>query len=153
MGEPGKKIARRLADLARLDRDAARADERVLRGVDRPDLHARLVAFVKDHDRHAQELSDALKVAGEAVPEEGPAMRGRLLKAVSAVRAAMGTSGALAGAILVEATVNRAYDALLADAELPADTRPLVRAHWEEVKRHLRYLEQRAAVPQEVADA
>lgn len=153
MGEPGRKIEKRLADLAQLDRDAARACERALRGVDRPDLHARLVAFVRDHDRHAEELSAALRVGGEAAPEEGAALRGRLLKGVSAVRAAMGTSGALAGAILVEATVNRAYDAVLADPTLPADTRPLVRAHWEEVKRHLRYLEQRAAVPLEVTDA
>lgn len=142
-----RKVLALLASLAQLDVDAVKAYERALRNVDEPDVHRRLAVFRDDHERHVQELGDAIRSLGGSPPEPKPDLKGLLLGGLTALRSATGTGGALSAMRGNEQLTNRRYDAALRTEGLSDEFRDLIRRNWEDEKRHLRYIEQTLAAP------
>lgn len=147
MTDQDRKVVALLASLAQLDVDAIKAYERALRNVDKPDVHQRLTAFKQDHERHVQELGDAIRALGGTPPEPKADLKGLILGGLTALRSATGTEGALSAMRGNEQLTNRRYDAAMQTEGLPDDVRDLIRRNWEDEKRHLRYIEQILAAP------
>lgn len=94
-----------------------------------------LRAFRIDHDRHVEELSEAVRGLGGTPPSRQDAS-GRMLSGMTAVAASTGTLSALTIMEANEVVTNRAYEQALA-ADLPTDLRALVAANRDDERRHL----------------
>jgi uncharacterized protein (TIGR02284 family) len=129
-----------LNDLIQLDIDAVNAYEQAIKRIDVPQVGADLEQFKADHERHIDDLSEAVRELGGEPPDRSPDLKGFLLEGFTALRSVTGTEGALKAMRTNEKATNARYDDALRE-ELPADIEALVRQNREDERRHLEYIE------------
>ena len=98
-----------LADLIRLDYDAAGAYQAAIDRLENAAFRSALAAFKEDHLRHVSELSTVLREMGKAPPEEG-SMKSLLAKGKVVIGGLMGDKAILEAMRSNEADTNTAYE-------------------------------------------
>lgn len=70
-----KQIISDLSDLIKLDYDAIAAYESAIERLDNAEYKSKLTEFLGDHERHVEELGNAVRTEGGTPPTEGGAMK------------------------------------------------------------------------------
>jgi uncharacterized protein (TIGR02284 family) len=135
-----KETIKTLSDLCQLDIDAVYAYEQAIERIDHSEIRSNLESFKADHERHMNDLSQAIRDLGADPPERKRDFKGFLLEGFTALRGITGTEGALKAMRSNEKLTNRNYEDALSK-DLPADVRELVRRNREDERRHLTYIE------------
>jgi rubrerythrin len=158
MATTNTKAIDTLLDLLQLDGDAIQLYDQALEHVDDFDVRTDLEAFRADHERHVGDLTKLVFDLGGDVPPANLDLKGELLRALTELRSATGTRGALKAMRMNERITNRAYEKAigrpLPETAIYTITRNLAdeRRHREAIQAHLTRLghEDEAAV--EAAD-
>ena len=134
-------IVDQLKGLVRIDLDAVHAYGQALDAINIPEVRRRLTDCRDDHERHVAELSLVLRRMGEEPPvAAAPNANGFLIQGYTAVRAAMGTAGALramkANEVLSNAIYGRAWE-----LDWPADIAPIIARHRRDERHHFAYID------------
>jgi rubrerythrin len=124
-----------LHQLSQIEIDAIRAYTQAIERCRDQELARTLTEFRKDHLRHIQDLSVAMRKAG-GLPPEGPDLPGLSIETMTAAYALTGSIGALMAMQGNEIVTNDAYAQALA-RHLPDDIRAMVERNAEDERRHL----------------
>jgi uncharacterized protein (TIGR02284 family) len=134
--------------LIRIDLDAVRAYTQAIENVPDQAVRDMLTSFRADHERHVEDLSNAIVALGGEPPRSAH-LSGFALAGFTGVVSGMGVSGALMAMQSNEVVTNQAYELALR-ADLPGDLRPLIEGNLGDEQRHLdtirRWLEQSSPV-------
>jgi len=136
-----QEIIKKLTSLVHLDADAARAYTHALDEIDEPAVHAQLVKFHDDHERHVLELSQAIRGLGGTPPQRTRDVKGYVIAGFTAIRSAMGPESALKALRSNEKLTNKTY-ANAITWELPPDIKGIVESNYRDEQHHLQYVEQ-----------
>jgi uncharacterized protein (TIGR02284 family) len=136
-----KETIKTLSDLCQLDIDAVHAYDQAIERIDHSEIRSNLEAFKADHERHINELSQAIRDLGAEPPERKRDVMGFILEGFTALRGITGTEGALKAMRSNEKLTNRNYENALHE-DLPPGVREMVRRNREDERRHLTYIEQ-----------
>lgn len=135
-GTGTEEIVRGLNDLLRLDHDAIGAYQVAIDRLDDQDYVRQIQGFRRDHERHVEELNQAIAALG-GIPENSPHATGVLKKGLQAVASAGGDRGLLLAWRTNEAQVRAKYDAYAARANSwPAAIKELVDRNALDEERH-----------------
>jgi uncharacterized protein (TIGR02284 family) len=135
-----KKMVKKLNELIALDHDAVGAYEAAIERIDVEFLRMRLREFQQDHERHIQQLSQAVRRLG-GTPRERPDAKGFLLKGFTAVTSMMGNEAALQAMRGNEVLTNRTYRSAL-EEEWSEDLRSLIERNYQDEQHHLSFIEE-----------
>lgn len=135
----------RLNDLMRLDVDAIRAYVEAIERIEDTAVKERLSGFMRDHQRHVDELGIAITDLGGAPEEPKPDFKGYLIEGMTRMRAALGDEQALKAMHQNEEITNRTYRRAL-DWDLPTDVREVVSLGYADEQRHIAYIEEQLTV-------
>lgn len=130
------EIIDNLNSLVQLDIDAVRAYQQAIDEIDISNVRDPLISFRQDHERHINDLSDAVRKLGGQPPEVKPDFKGFLLEGFTAIRSKTGTEGALRAMKINEKITNKAYRNAMAWV-LPPDVYDVVRRNRDDEQRHL----------------
>lgn len=133
-------IIKKLNSLIQLDIDAIHAYEQAMKNVNEVSIRDQLAEFRNDHHMHFRELSSVVESMGGTPPEFSPDFKGFFIQGFTALRSATGTEGALKAMETNEKLTNSKYEEASA-WDLPIATLSLVRANYEDERRHLSYIQ------------
>lgn len=128
-----------LKRLFQLDVDAVHAYATAIAQIDDERIKGTLTEFRGDHQRHVADLRAMLERRGAEAPAETPDLKGFLINAMTALRSAKGTEGALKAMHANEELTNKKYEAATVMA-LPDDVMRLIWRHKDDEERHLLYV-------------
>ncbi|MCM2322285.1 MAG: ferritin-like domain-containing protein [Oligoflexia bacterium] len=121
-----------LNSLIQLDVDAIHAYDQAIEKIDVEPIRDELEGFKKDHHRHVEELTNAVRrMGGEPVKYE---------RDLTALRSVTGTEGALRAMKSNEKLTNKTYRRALGWI-LPPEVYDVVRRNRDDEVRHLAYIE------------
>ncbi|WP_375769854.1 ferritin-like domain-containing protein [Archangium gephyra] len=133
------RMIERLNDLIALDYDAVGAYEAAINRIDVESLRMSLRGFQADHERHIQDLTQAVVSLG-GTPRTKPDAKGFILKGFTAVTSMMGNEAALQAMRGNELLTNRTYRMAL-DEEWSDETRAIIERNFSDEQRHLAFIE------------
>lgn len=134
-------LIKKLAKLAQLDIDAARAYDQAIEHIDIPDIKSTITLFRNDHKRHITDLNQQITQLGGKAVEETPDLKGVLIEGFTALRSTTGTAGALKAMHSNEKLTNKTYDDALSEDALPENIRLLLIKNRDDERKHLNYIE------------
>jgi uncharacterized protein (TIGR02284 family) len=130
-----EEVVRKLKELIELDADAMLLYDKALEHVEDPVVTEAFEAYRADHGRHVGELTQLVLDLGGTPPPADRDFKGTLLEAVTALRSATGTRGALKALRTNEKIMNKHYEEA-ADMELPAPVAIAIAARLADERRH-----------------
>lgn len=139
------QLIKKLIDLAQLDIDAVAAYEIAISKIDITEIKETLSIFKTDHERHVDELNEAIiQLGGEAVKKTLD-IKGLLMEGLTYLRSCINTESALKAMQKNEETTNEVYDKALAECDFPPELQDLIAKNKEDERNHLEYIEDRLA--------
>jgi uncharacterized protein (TIGR02284 family) len=135
-----QEIIKNLNSLIQLDIDAIHAYEQAMKNVSEVHIRDQLAEYRNDHHTHYRELSSVVQSMGGDPPEFSPDFKGFFIQGFTALRSATGTEGALKAMETNEKLTNRNYEEA-SSWDLPIATLSIVKANYEDEKRHLSYIQ------------
>jgi len=129
-----------LVELIELDGDTLQVYDEALGHIDHPDVREAVEAFEADHERHIADLTELIDELGGEAPPAKADLKGTVMRALTALRSATGTNGALKALRTDEKLTCRTY-AKVVDAELPEPAAQVVADHLSDERRHLAVIE------------
>jgi len=130
-----EEVIRKLKELIELDADAMLLYDKALEHVEDQVVTETFEAYRADHGRHVGELTQLVLDLGGMPPPADRDLKGTLLEAVTALRSATGTRGALKAMRMNEKIMNKHYEEA-ADMELPAPVAIIIAARLADERRH-----------------
>ncbi len=130
----------KLSSLVQLDIDAVHAYSQAIDSIDVPEVKSRLSDFRSDHERHIENLSQAIRQLGGEPPEFKRDFKGFLIEGMTSLRSVTGTEGALKAMRTNEGLTNSTYEKAL-EWDLSQDVRDIISKNREEERRHIQYIE------------
>lgn len=140
-----KEQIKHIHDLAQLDIDAVYAYSEAISKEEMPDIKDKLTEFMRDHERHANELSKIIRANGEKPPEYTQDFKGHLIEGFTRVRSAIGSNGALKAMRTNEKITNATYERAL-EYSMPEALRELILQNRDDERRHLEFIEAQLAI-------
>jgi uncharacterized protein (TIGR02284 family) len=128
--------------LIRLEYDAIGAYQAAIDRVELEGNPLALQGFAADHERHLQELSNALRELGQAPPQQGD-FKGVLAKGAVLATSRLGDRAVLTAMKRNEEHTNRAYDEVLSRADLDPKLREVVERNLWDEQRHWAWFDER----------
>lgn len=122
-----------LQDLIKLDHAAAEAYEAAIERLDNASYKTQLAAFMRDHERHIQELSPIVRTMGGDVPEGGGAKE-MLTEGKVALSSLGGDDSILKAMKSNEKDTNTAYERAVENC--PVEARDIVERGLADERRH-----------------
>lgn len=142
-----------LIDLIQLDIDAVLGGYApALEHIKNKDIHAKLVSFKKDHERHIKDLSDVVKILGGTPPELTKDFKGFMIQGMTALQSIFGEHAALKAMQTNEKLTNSTYKKALQE-NLPEDVRTIVQLNYQDEQMHLAYIEEQLQRMDKEADS
>jgi uncharacterized protein (TIGR02284 family) len=124
-----------VCDLIELDYDAIAAYQTAIERLENSAFKAKLGEFLRDHERHVEELSVWIRQQG-ATPPDGPDMK-KVLTTGKVVMADMfGDKAILMAMKTNEEDTNTAYERALEHDNLPITARDLISRNLADERRH-----------------
>jgi ElaB/YqjD/DUF883 family membrane-anchored ribosome-binding protein/predicted outer membrane protein len=144
-GVSTEEIISGLNDLLQLDHDAIGAYEVAIKRLDNPEYVSQIQLFLGDHQRHVEELNQAIAVLG-GTPENSPHLTGALKKALQAGAAPAGDKALLLAWRTNEAQVRAKYASYATRASTwPAHIKALVDRNALDEEHHHQWVVQKLA--------
>lgn len=135
-----KQVCDLLNDLIKLDYDAIDAYEAAVKHSDDEVLRNRLLEFLRDHQRHTQNLGAEVRRLGEE-PADGPGMMRMFTEGSVLLGSFMEDRGVLKAMSKNEAVTNRAYESALEKlGNHPAGA--VVQQNRDDERRHKAWIDQ-----------
>jgi rubrerythrin len=134
------QIIKVCSSLMQLDLDAVHAYDQAIKRIDEEDIRERITAFRHDHERHVEDLEQAIRGLGGEPPERSRGVKGFFLEGFTAAMGVAGSKAALRAMRTNEKLTNKKYEEALGE-QLPDDVRQLVEKNREDERRHLQYIE------------
>lgn len=132
--------AEALKELLELDYDAAEAYRAAIARVDDASYKMKLEEFLKDHERHIEELTKLLKNHNEEVPD-GPSLKQYLTKGKIYLADTIGDDKTILNAMITnEDDTNSAYERMSAREDHWEDAKDIIKRGFEDEKRHKEWL-------------
>ncbi|RJQ80915.1 MAG: DUF2383 domain-containing protein [Desulfobacteraceae bacterium] len=128
-----------LAELLQMSVDTVYSYEQAAPKIEDEIMRSRLEAFRKSHEKHIQELTQAITHMGGRPPEFSKDFKGYIIEGVAALRSLSGTKGALKALQSAEERTNRSY-AEAVSWGVPGSAHDLLRKQFSDVKIHLDYI-------------
>lgn len=129
-----------LNDLLQLDHDAIGSYEIAIEKLEDRDQAAQIAGFKNDHERHIQNLNEAIAALG-GTPKNEPHATGPLKQALQSLGATAGDKGILMAFRTNEMQVRNKYDSYASKAMFwPADVKRLVDRNALDEERHYRWV-------------
>lgn len=135
-----EEIIKKLNSLIHLDIDAIHAYEQAMKNVEEMHIRDQLAEFRNDHHMHFRELSTVVQSMGGNPPDFSPDFKGFFIQGFTALRSMTGTEGALKAMESNEKLTTKTYEEA-SSWDLPIATLSLVRANYEDERRHLSYIQ------------
>ena len=132
-------------DLIQLDIDASYAYTEALKAIQEKDIHEKMQGFKHDHERHITDLTALLKKLGGEPIKHTQDIKGYVIEGMTALRSITGTEGALKAMIMNEALTNKKYHDALEYTGFTEEVRALIRANYEDEKKHKAYIESKVS--------
>ena len=134
-----EKVIDSINRLIQLDVDAVEAYRQALKNIDFNDVYDKLNQFCMDHERHIDDLSQAVRQSGGEPIARTLDVKGFLIEGFTAIRSATGTEGALKAMKTNEKIVNNQYRSAL-NIEAPTAIKEIIERNYADEKRHLEYI-------------
>lgn len=134
-----KELIDALSNLLRMSVDVVSSYQQAAPKIDDEIMRNRLESFRESHERHIQELAQAISRMGGTPPEFAKDFKGYIIEGMAALRSMSGTKGALKALQATEETTNRSYGEAVS-WEVPEDAHTLLRSQFSDVKIHLDYI-------------
>ena len=125
-----------LFNLAQCDIDAIEAYQQAIDNIKEIDIADTLREFKNDHQRHVEQLNEALKKLGATSLVKKPDFKGFMIKGFTAIRSLTGTAGALKAMITNEEFINKRYIAALTN-DFIDDYKSLIERNYSDEQHHL----------------
>ncbi len=133
-----------LRKLMRLDYDSARCYDQALDEIDEPSIHATILRFRDDHERHVDDLAAALLSLGAAPAERSRDFKGVVMEGFTAIRAMMGIEGSLKALRTNEKMLLKRYEDAVAWG-CPVDIQLLLDRNYADERAHMDYIQRAIA--------
>lgn len=135
-----KALVKNLAKACQSDIDIFKAYQLALEQVDVSAMYESLRLFQEQHLHHIEKLNHEIRKLGGIPVKNSLKLRGLLTEGYTLVRSATGTEGALKAMHLNERLILTTYQEL-AEQELPAPLKILIRSFLNEEQKHIQYIE------------
>ena len=135
------EMADRLNSLVRADIDAVQAYRQLIPLMDTGSVNDQLIRFLKDHERHIDQLSAVVRALDSDPPVIISGVEGLHMQVSAAIGDATGPESATDALRAGEELANRLYGECCA-LDFTPNIKELVRRNYGEEQRHLRYLEE-----------
>lgn len=138
-------IREQLNDLMHLDVDAVRAYEEAIDRVDEAPVREQLAGYMRDHQRHVDQLRLMVSGLGGEPEEARPDFKGMLIEGMTKLRSAISDEQALKAMRQNEIVTNRAYSEATT-WDVPDDVHEVLVQGYRDEQTHLAYIEDRLSV-------
>jgi len=140
MPKPRKRPIDTLIELLELDADALELYDKALEHIDHPDIKAMIASIEADHERHIADLTQLVLDLGGEPPPAKVDFKGTMLKAMTALRSASGTKGALKALRTDEKLTGKTYEKA-AEIEMPKPAAEVIARNLLDERSHLDAIE------------
>jgi uncharacterized protein (TIGR02284 family) len=128
-----------LKELIQVNVDMVHTYNRALNEISDPVVRSRSTAFRDNHQKHIEELSDAVRSLGGQAPEPTKDFKGYVIEAFTALGTMAGMKGTLKALMAAEALSNRHYEKVVPKS-VPPDLKETIRKHFSDEKNHSEYI-------------
>jgi rubrerythrin len=133
-----------LRQLVALDYDAVEAYRAAIERLNDVEAKAALSGFMKDHERHIEEVGALIRIMG-GDPPKGPDAKRILTQGKVVIAGLFGDRPILMAMKTNEDDTNTAYERTSSRADLTPEAQLLLRGNLEDERRHRAWIEQRLA--------
>jgi uncharacterized protein (TIGR02284 family) len=137
------EIREKLNDLMHLDVDAVNAYREAIERIRDADIGMHLQEYMRDHQRHVDELRLLVTGLGGEPEEAKPDIKGFLIKGMTQLRSSMSDEQALKAMHQNEEVTTRAYRDAVGWTDVPDDVREVLARAYRDEQRHIAYIEER----------
>jgi uncharacterized protein (TIGR02284 family) len=141
MATSNETLVEKLNDLIELDFDAIEAYQAAIERLENPTYKNRLSEFLKDHERHTQNLAELVTKHG-GKPSRGPDFKRFLTKGKVVMADLVGNDHAILMAMRAnEEVTNKRYElALSVHADMDTETRRVLESNLGDERRHREWI-------------
>lgn len=139
------KLQDKLNNLMHLDVDAVRAYEEAIDRIHEEPVRLQLANYMRDHQRHVNQLRLLVTAIGREPEEERPDFKGMLIEGMTKMRSAISDEQALKAMRQNEIVTNRAYSEATT-WDVPDDIHEVLMQGYRDEQAHLAYIEDRLSV-------
>ena len=139
-----KELIDKLNSLIRLDNDALSAYNKAIDAIKEPEINSEVIRFRSDHKRHVELLSDLITKYGGVAAKGEQDVRGFFLGTAATIQSLTGLHGTLNAMLTGEQMTNKNYSQAI-EWNVPEDVQFVLKAKYEDEKRHLRFFEKAVA--------
>lgn len=133
-----------LKTLLKVDYDSVCCYNQASGELDEPGIHATILRFRDEHERHIDSLAAVIRNLGEEPPPTARDFKGVLMEGFTAVRAMMGIKATLKALRTNEKVLLRHYEQAVAWGS-PADIEVMLDRHLADERAHMDYIQRALA--------